>query len=121
MSNDETGQQQSKTGCLWLFVVVAVFAIGATILSSIGGDDEDKASDTGAIDVCHQAVSDQLKAPGTADFGGEQVTHSGDRYTVVGHVDSENSFGASLRSNWSCEATWVSGTNWRPVTALVSD
>jgi hypothetical protein len=112
-------QQGCSPGCVWVLVAIVGFAVVATVLSNMGGGD-DGPDDTGAVDVCHQAVEDQLKAPGTADYGGETVTHTGDRYTVAGHVDSENSFGASLRSEWTCQATWVSGTDWRPVTAHVS-
>lgn len=105
-------------GCVWVFMAIVVFAIGATVVSNLSEKDEGP-SDSGAIDVCHQAVDEQLKAPGTADYSGELVTHTGNDYTVTGQVDAENSFGASLRLEWSCKATWQSGTDWRPVTAMV--
>ena len=42
-----------------------------------------------------------LKAPASADFCRETVTELGDnRYDVSSCVDSENSYGAKLRSNW---------------------
>ncbi|OUE19956.1 hypothetical protein BFL34_02103 [Clavibacter michiganensis] len=31
-------------------------------------------------------------------------------WIVVGAVDSQNSFGAMVRSDWSCETTWTDGT-----------
>jgi hypothetical protein len=114
----EAGDQFVKEhpGCFLTMMGVLALVVGYFVFAS---GDSDGPSDAGAIDVCHQAVEEQLKAPGTADFGGETVTNVGDRYTVIGHVDAENGFGAQLRSEWACDATWVSGTEWRPVHAVV--
>jgi hypothetical protein len=117
----EAGDQFVKEhpGCaVTLLAAVAAVIVWAVFFGG-GSDDVEEASEAGATDVCHQAVQDQLRAPGTADFGGETVTNTGNRYTVVGHVDSENGFGALLRLEWVCEATWVSGTEWQPVQAVV--
>lgn len=117
----EAGDKFAKEhpGCALTMLLAVALVIGYFVFA--GGSDEpaDEASNTGAIDVCHQAVEDQLKAPGTADFGGERVSNMGDEYTVSGHVDAENGFGALLRLEWVCEATWVEGNTWRPVQAVV--
>ncbi|QIS06744.1 hypothetical protein F5X71_34530 [Nocardia brasiliensis] len=54
---------------------------------------------------CRELVEGELKSPGSAKFSGETVT--GDAaagWTAAGNVDSQNSFGALLRSAWSCSA-----------------
>lgn len=49
-----------------------------------------------------------LKAPSTADFCRAEVTDLGNnQYRVVSCVDSQNSFGAMLRSNWSANVTLI--------------
>lgn len=113
--------QKMPAGCL-----VALLAVGALfvimVISSIGGDGGPSGSDgptlAGAEDVCRQAVKDKLKAPATADIEVQGHSGSGSVYRLTGVVDSENGFGAKLRSSWACTATHVSGTSWR-ATALV--
>jgi len=124
---DEAGGEKAKPdnrGCIWVMLVIVVFAIGATIISSLGEDSGAEAegpTDAGAIDVCREAVKAKLKAPGTAEFLEEVATTDGDNYKVSGQVDAENSFGAMLRLSWSCDATWMYGTTWQGVTANVTE
>ncbi len=66
--------------------------------------------------ACREWVREKLRAPGTADFAGElAVQDAVGRWTVTGSVDSENAFGALLRSTWTCTAT-----RDRDTTTLVS-
>ena len=66
-------------------------------------------------------VKKQLVSPGSADFGGmfqqsyeDCVTDLGQgRYSVRGWVDSQNKFGAKLRSNFTCTLKYVGNDNWR--------
>lgn len=65
--------------------------------------DRDEAT---AVPVCENAVRDQLKSPATAQFtvtgkyvGGPDDNVSG---TIEGTVDSQNGFGALVRSDWTC-------------------
>ncbi len=67
-----------------------------------GGDSDPAAQRQGAMIACEDMLRDQLKAPDSADFTGTTATGSGP-WTVTGQVDAQNSFGASLRSAWSCE------------------
>jgi hypothetical protein len=55
---------------------------------------------------CHSAVSDLLKSPSTAHFHSDTVApgFQGD-LEVTGQVDSENSFGATVTSAYSCETS----------------
>lgn len=60
-------------------------------------------------------VKRNLKAPRSAKFGGyrnSSVQHyAGCKFVVSGYVDSQNSFGAMLRSNYSVTLT-PNGLNW---------
>jgi hypothetical protein len=104
---------------------VAAAAIAVVVVGVfLSGDGSDSApSDTGdrygAIDVCHQRVEGQLKAPSTADYSDETATEtSPGHWSVAGSVDAENSFGAKVRSTYTCEAVHTDGDNWN-VTASV--
>jgi hypothetical protein len=63
------------------------------------------------VKACEAWVSDQLSAPATASFSNEQW-FDGDNPEVFGDVDSENGFGAMLRTHFVCsmqrqDGTWV--------------
>ena len=66
--------------------------------------------------TCKNAVSEKLKAPKTAEFSSFNDTEITQRindyikddvvrakWTVSGYVDSQNSFGAHLRSTFTCK------------------
>jgi hypothetical protein len=59
-----------------------------------------------AAAACQEKVKAQLKAPGTAKFGGEEysTTNTDTPVRVSGWVDAENSFGALVRNRYSCLA-----------------
>lgn len=62
-----------------------------------------------ALSYSRDYVKDALKAPATAKFPGileayDHVRHvGGDKYVISSYVDSENSFGALIRTNYICE------------------
>lgn len=68
-----------------------------------------------AFDVCTKFVRERLKAPGSAEWRdpyGDQVRYNGDDegpITVTASVDSENGFGALLRSDYECTVTLAGG------------
>lgn len=69
--------------------------------------------------MCEKFVKQRLKSPGSAEFSnaGETkvTTISGSapwKYQVVGHVDSQNSFGAKVRNTYDCTATTPDGETW---------
>lgn len=62
-----------------------------------------------AYNYAEDFVKQQLKSPSTAKFPGiwdgkrDHITKLGNReYKINSYVDSQNGFGAMLRSNWSC-------------------
>ena len=54
--------------------------------------------------ACQGFVTKRLKSPGSADFPWSfgEVTNVGGKFTVRSHVDSQNSYGALLRTNYVC-------------------
>lgn len=53
--------------------------------------------------ACESAVTGILKSPSSADFGGWQRRENADgTFEISGYVDSQNSFGAMLRAQFSC-------------------
>ena len=62
-----------------------------------------------AFTSCKEAVTDRLKSPSTASFEPEsQVefqTVGDDGIQILGYVDSQNGFGAQVRSDYVCTAS----------------
>lgn len=72
-----------------------------------------------AFDMCKQSVRAKLKAPSTAkfrDYFGDQapvISGSGDGpYRIVSSVDSQNGFGAMIRSSFICTAIYRGSDQW---------
>jgi len=67
--------------------------------------------------MCQSFVEDRLKAPRTAKWPWgytDYVTDlGGGRYRIKAYVDSQNSFGAMLRTHFTAEVEWTGGDNWR--------
>lgn len=68
-----------------------------------------------AIVIAERKVKEQLKAPSTAKFcktTDYTVSVSGNTWTVKGYVDAQNSFGASLRNNFTITFTFTSSEKY---------
>lgn len=65
---------------------------------------------------CEDYVRKYLKSPSTAEFSGVAETTVYDKgnkkYTVIGWVDSQNSFGAKLRTKYACRTTDEGNGQW---------
>lgn len=107
---------RKKTGCLaWgaaiFFGLMFISVIGRVIHSPSSAPGVLEDPDMMAYIRCKRAVEEKLKAPATAKF----LEHSrssikrvagderGDMYEVVSYVDSQNSFGAMLRTSFTCQ------------------
>ena len=61
-----------------------------------------------AIDDCQNRITKKLTSPASADFAGkdeldiQKKENNGEYWQIRGYVDSDNKFGASLRSSWYC-------------------
>lgn len=90
-------------------MVAAALAAG----TGCAAGSDDGGGEYGARDVCQQFVEKRLKSPGSADFSSESATENPDgSWTVTGDVDSDNSFGASIRNSYRCTVRHTSGDNW---------
>lgn len=62
------------------------------------------------IEACHRAVQAELKSPGSAQFSNEIAEQKTEQqWQVLGTVDSQNGFGALLRSSYLCPANLSAG------------
>jgi hypothetical protein len=56
--------------------------------------------------ACQSAVRERLKSPGTASFQAPRDSrikrYDSGNYEIVSYVDAQNSFGAKLRSSYTC-------------------
>ncbi|MFD5425222.1 hypothetical protein [Streptomyces sp. NPDC127084] len=98
-------------------------AITATLLISLTacGGDGSPDGHSAAI-MCEDFVKDRLKSPGTAEFPGvmdsdyaKTTVQSGTKpwkYEVTGVVDSQNGFGATVRSNYVCTVSTKDNETW---------
>jgi hypothetical protein len=87
--------------CLFLF-----FAFGSGNSDNSTPEKRTSVSDAEAKVVAEAQVEAVLKAPSTAKFskwGDTQMIPITNGYKVIGYVDSQNSFGAMIRSNYSVE------------------
>lgn len=108
-------------GCLGLVVlwlistVVCVMLPGSTTSSGSSGPTE-----TQAFIICKTFVENGLKSPKSADFPlfDHDVTKlGGSSFSVSSYVDAQNSFGATIRTNFTCRVThkggdWAEVGNW---------
>lgn len=110
-----TGQ---KIGGFVILALVGACCFGGVTLAvkRLGGSDSGGSNNAPADRsaeakwACEEFVKKQLKAPATAKFSGEAAAKAakpvGDEYIASGSVDSQNSFGALLRSTFSCDITY---------------
>jgi predicted metalloprotease len=118
---------------VWLVIVGVLVVLGIIGLiagpnkASGGGSTKSGSTDhAAAFEICKKFVSARLKAPSGAtwrDPFGDQVTYSvaGSDVTVNASVDSENGFGAKIRSPYVCTVTNTSGDSWRLVNLDIQD
>lgn len=114
---DDPGRNQ---GCLvWALVVVAAFVLFVVVSCgrAMTDDEDDEWVPTAfdAVQVCETWVSEKLKSPSSAEFSGTDSAPAGsDAWTVTGQVDSQNGFGAMIRTSWTCDVRFdATGEQWR--------
>ncbi len=69
--------------------------------------------------MCQDFIEKRLAAPATAKWPSSSeiniatLTGTGrESYRVRGYVDSQNSFGALLRTNYVCDVSFMGKDNW---------
>jgi hypothetical protein len=85
-----------------------------TLLAACGGGGDSSSSGYMAEVMCEGFVKDRLKSPSSAEFD-TSFTGSGPTYTVTGTVDSQNSFGAMVRNEFSCTVRHDGDGGWQLV------
>jgi hypothetical protein len=104
------------------FLVVAIFFV---IKCGCSDDDENKIKTYDKIDALTHAqiyIKGKLKSPASAEFegGADGVTKVNDTtFIVIGTVDSQNSFGAMLRSNYSCKVIFHPKTDTHDIENVI--
>ncbi|MCL1870998.1 MAG: hypothetical protein FWF90_11375 [Promicromonosporaceae bacterium] len=102
-STPKSNGKRLGLGCLVVAIVVIGVPAACTAVLSMGGSGSDwTPTVTEARTVCEGWVKDQLKAPATAHFVDGSSTGSAGTYSISGSVDAENSFGALIRTDWTC-------------------
>jgi hypothetical protein len=111
-----------------LIAIAIIVSVGISIFSEISTSPspsqapESKVEDysdfgSEAYIVSKRYIEAILKSPSTADFPFMDftATHLGNgRYRVTSYVDSENSFGAMIRSDWTVLMAYKSGDSINP-------
>jgi hypothetical protein len=103
---------RNNTGWVWLIIILLLFVAKAYIGTM---KDADKLNEfdiskirAAALIASKEEVNNYLKCPATAIYPqigdqGVYIEIKGNVYIVNAYVDSDNSFGAKLRSYYTCE------------------
>lgn len=109
-SKNETNQFKLSSKTIIISIII-ISIIGFTFL------DDGKSNSILAYNVASTQVEQRLKTPSTAEFPGtfEKKSHienlGENNYLINSWVDSQNVFGATVRSFWSCEV-YADGENF---------
>ena len=97
---------------LGIVLVIGVVAFTGLYFVDRYFGDESSGDQSAYVEVaCRDWVKDRLKSPTSAKFSGENTTQTGNTYVVRGSVDAQNSFGAMIRSDYTCEAIHEGGSS----------
>ena len=98
ITGEKKMSQDSKNRLVAGIAVAAVIVV--VLIAALTASNEPGESD--ARSECESFVDARLKAPATADYN-LVASQDGEQWTVTGTVDSENGFGAKIRSDVTCE------------------
>jgi len=104
----------NNKGCANAFYVVLCIIGLWTLKNYI--DKRNSADNSEAFIISQDYVKRNLKSPSTASFGSgwegaNNVSKSGNTFTINHYVDAQNSFGSTLRSYYECVLTYNGGEN----------
>lgn len=105
MSNVEMLPKRQMSGFAKFLIVMAIVIPVIIVLQVVNANSRDTgpAPEQLLIEAewaCEGVVESNLKAPSTAEYD-SSASGSGP-WNVIGTVDAENSFGAKIRSTYSC-------------------
>lgn len=81
-----------------------LIVVGVTLWAARGGGDGNPQGHV--VTACQDAVKGKLKAPSSASFHTGATESKPRIWRVVGDVDATNSFGGSVRTEFSCTVVW---------------
>ncbi len=112
MSNLNQKQPVTSGGvvfaCVFFFIIFLVFKCTCSQTDEEKAISNEENLKTKALVYSQNCVEQQLKSPSSAEFpfGEGTVTKvDNDTFIVTSYVDSQNSFGAMIRTNYSCQVT----------------
>lgn len=89
--------------------IVTVLCLCSWLWGSSGGSSEprptEEADNSDAFHACEQFITNRLKSPKTAEFpwsGDAKIIRTGNNFKVRSYVDSQNGFGALIRTYFVC-------------------
>jgi hypothetical protein len=90
------------------------------VLAGCGGG-ADRGDIASAEHMCQEFVADRLKSPSTAEYETVRSTEEPgrDAYAVSGTVDSQNSFGGMVRSQYTCSLEYNGNDRWSATSVSV--
>ena len=107
---------------VWFFVGVIVIGLltdqgNPNKISPSAGSNEPTSNQTVMAKLrCEANVENMLRSPGSAKFAGHLKTtvtkKTEDTFRVKSFVDSQNSFGAMLRTNYTCTVKELGKDRW---------
>jgi len=106
---------KNKLQHLFSLLTVIIFIFFAFGSGDTDGSSSSEHSKIVAYNYAEDFIELRLKSPSTAKFPGtfQKNKHStdlgGGKYRISSWVDSQNGFGAMIRSRWSCKITFVDG------------
>jgi hypothetical protein len=120
----QTKRKINKVTYLVIFGILLVWIIVAISTCGGGNKEPHKATYTEAYIISQHFVEARLKSPSTADFPTFPDAYkivNDSVFVIQGHVDSQNSFGAMIRTNYITTLSykggdWADWNNWTEVT-----
>ena len=115
--------EKAKPGCASLGLgILALFGLLVVLAGLLGVFSSGKRdatqpivepTESEAVVVCQNFVRKRLRAPSTADFPwlDRQVVRTRSAFHVHSYVDSENMYGAKIRTSWDCTVS-RQGQTW---------
>ena len=101
-AREQSGPTKSRAG-VWVGVIAMVVLAGLVIAAT--SNRKPVYDEVSAYTYCQLRVRDALKSPSTAEFSGLHASGSDGEWVAGGVVDSQNSFGAVMRSTFQCTIT----------------
>ena len=105
------------------------FCVFFIVIGALIGSDATPSTDSKLMDACYMSqgfVEDRLRSPSSADFENcydavLSYLPDEDIYTVFTYVDSQNGFGAMLRTYYYTELKYIGSEKWKLIDLEIYD